>query len=286
MFGYIKTYKPEMKIREFDAYKAVYCTLCKQLRKDYGFFARFTLNFDYTFLAMIRMAANNTNVAVKKGRCPFNPLAKCNHVCCDDVSLSFSAAVAMLMVYYKLKDTCHDEGIGKRLVAYMVLPFASRWHKKAAKRYPEIELIVAKFCQEQERIEQSDTVSLDAFCHSTALALSKIFSYDIPDESLSQGLERLGYNIGKWVYLVDALDDWQEDTMKKRFNPFIRRLGEKATYEQVSEFALRQLNVCIDEACFAYDQLNLKNFNPIIRNILTLGLAEVQKNVFGKVKQK
>ena len=31
MFGYIKPYKSEMKVGEYDTFKAIYCGLCKQL---------------------------------------------------------------------------------------------------------------------------------------------------------------------------------------------------------------------------------------------------------------
>ena len=284
MFGYIKTYKPEMKIREFDAYKAVYCTLCKQLRKDYGFLARFTLNFDYTFLAMIRIAAKGTSASVKKGRCPFNPLAKCNHVCCEDDSLSYSAAVAMLMFYYKLKDTVADERGGKRFLAYILLWPASRWKKKAANKYPGVEVIIRDFCEQQTMVEQSERTGLDPFCHPTASALSQLFARQIDEQNLQKDVAAVGYNLGKWVYLVDALDDWHKDQKHGRFNPFVRRLSQDVTPNELAEFAEKQLNVCIDEACFAFERLPKRNFYPILHNILFLGLEQVQNEVIGKVK--
>lgn len=284
MFGYIKTYKPEMKICEYDGYKAVYCTLCKQLRKDYGVLARFTLNFDYTFLAMIRIAAKKTKAGLVKGRCPYKPFSKCNNICCEDDSLSFAAAVAMIMLYYKLKDTCHDEGFFKKAVARVCLIFASRWKKRAVKRYPAIEGIIADFCDEQQRLEGSDTMGLDPFAHPTAQALAQLFSYDIEDETTALYLSRIGYNVGKWVYLMDALDDFENDRKKGRFNPFLRRLGDTVSVDDMVEFASAQLNVCMDEACRAFDALALQTFQPIIKNILFLGLENVQNEIIRKVK--
>ena len=283
MFGYIKTYKPEMKIREFDAYKAVYCSLCRQLHKDYGLFARFTLNFDYTFLAMIRMAAIQSPTSVVKGRCPYNPFAKCNNVVCGDDSLSFSAAVAMMMFYYKLQDNRHDEGIGKRIISFLCLPLAALWHKKAARRYPKAEQIIAEFCHQQQLLEQTDTISLDEAAHPTADALASLFSYEIDNDSTRRILAAIGYNVGKWVYLIDALDDFKKDLEKKRFNPYASRLGKNISQSQLTDFAKHQCNVCIDEACAAYALLPKKNFSPIIENILLLGLEQVQKEIIRKV---
>lgn len=273
-----------MKIREYDAYKAVYCTLCKQLRKDYGFLARFTLNFDYTFLAMIRMAAIRSPVRVCKGHCPFNPFAKCNYVGCEDDSLSFAAAVAMLMLYYKLKDTRQDEGFFKRLPAVLCTPLASHWRKKAAKRYPALETVMQELYARQALAEQSASSGLDGFAHPTAHALSQIFSYEIENDSVHRILSAIGYNVGKWVYLIDGLDDWKKDKQRHRFNPYVCRLGESASAQEVADFAAAQLNVCMDEACLAFALLPKKNFHPILENILVLGLEQVQNEVIRKVK--
>ena len=49
-------------------------------------------------------------VQVVKGRCPYNPLAKCRNITCQNEELSYAAGVAMIMFYYKLRDTLHDEG--------------------------------------------------------------------------------------------------------------------------------------------------------------------------------
>ncbi len=284
MFGYIKTYKPELKIREFDAYKAVYCSLCKQLRKEYGLFAGFILNYDYTFLAMIRMSAHNAHLSVKKARCPFNPLIRCNNVTCKDDSLSYSAAVAVIMLYYKLKDTCKDEGYWRSVGSKLLLCFVSSWRNKAKSKFPRAEQNINEFCHKQDELERSDTQGLDAFCHPTALALANLFSYEIEDESLRSALYTTGYNVGKWVYLIDAMDDFTQDCKKNRFNPYIRRLGKTVTVDEMVTFAVGQLNICMDEACRAFDRLALKNFQPILKNILFIGLEQVQNDVIRKVK--
>ena len=40
MFGYVRPYKSEMLVREFEQYKAVYCELCRVLGREYGLLAR------------------------------------------------------------------------------------------------------------------------------------------------------------------------------------------------------------------------------------------------------
>mgnify|MGYP006393699639 FL=1 len=56
MFGYVTVYKPELKIKEFEAYKGIYCTLCKEMGKEYGLLSRFLLSYDGAFFVMYKMA--------------------------------------------------------------------------------------------------------------------------------------------------------------------------------------------------------------------------------------
>lgn len=283
MFGYIKTYKPEMKIREYDAYKAVYCTICKQLRIEYGLFARFTLNYDYTFLAMLRMGSFSSCVQVKKGRCPFQPFKKCNNVHCEDTSLSYACAVAMMMVYYKWMDTKEDEGFGKRSLAFLLTPFVKSWYKKASKRYPSLVAIMQEYSQRQHTCEANSSLMFDEYAHPTADVLGKIFSFEVNNEKQSRILYSLGYNVGKWIYLTDALDDFSDDLKKGKFNPYLLRLGNSVSRKELITFAMGQLNICMDEACKAFDLLSIRNFQPILHNILFLGMDYQSKEITGKV---
>ena len=53
MFGYIKPDIPELKMKENELYKAVYCGLCKTMGKCTGCASQLTLNYDFAFLAML-----------------------------------------------------------------------------------------------------------------------------------------------------------------------------------------------------------------------------------------
>ena len=78
MFGYIRIGKPELKVKEYDMYKAVYCSLCRELGKEYGFFTRFTLSYDFTFLALLELSLREDFCGTHRKRCVCNPLKKCN----------------------------------------------------------------------------------------------------------------------------------------------------------------------------------------------------------------
>lgn len=115
MFGYVRPFKPELKINEFDTYKGMYCGLCKQLGRDYGLLARMTLSYDFAFLAMLSMGTHGERVQFKRETCIAHPFTKRPCMCAND-DLSYVAACAMMMLYYKWKDNIADSGFSNAAV--------------------------------------------------------------------------------------------------------------------------------------------------------------------------
>lgn len=56
MTGYIKAFKPELKIKDYELYRGVYCSECRVLGKLYTPIARMLLSYDFTFLSIVRLA--------------------------------------------------------------------------------------------------------------------------------------------------------------------------------------------------------------------------------------
>ena len=80
MFGYLQIQKSELLVRESEAYKAVYCGLCRQMGKDYSVFTRFTLSYDCTFYAMLLMSLNRSCKGFKDGRCTCTIKCRCTGI--------------------------------------------------------------------------------------------------------------------------------------------------------------------------------------------------------------
>ena len=142
MFGYLRVQKSELRVREWEAYRSVYCGLCRQMGKDYSFLTRLTLSYDCTFYAILLMSLHRSCKGFDKGRCCFNPMKKCGFARCEGDAYSKAAALSVIAAFYKLQDDLSDSGFFKRLVVRLVKPFFSRWHRKAAKKYPELETVV------------------------------------------------------------------------------------------------------------------------------------------------
>ena len=291
MFGYIKPQKSELLVREYEQYKGVYCSLCKQLGKSYGILSRFTLSYDCTFLAMLMMARSERPCKMAQGRCTFNPTKKCPFCEGEYPELVFASALSVIMTYYKLRDDLKDPGLKSRLRAMLLFPLSVRAHKKAARDYPGLEQAVADAMQLQEQTEQQESPPLDACAEPTAKMLSGVFSQladqDTPEFRI---LEQFGYFLGRWVYLMDAADDIPKDLKQNAFNPFIRDYGltAESTQEQLQEAADRcnqVLNMTVSQAIAAFRLLDLGQFAPILNNIVCLGLPQMQKEFMLKMEK-
>ncbi len=269
MFGYIRAYKPEMRIKEYELYKAVYCSLCRELGKSYGLFARFTLSYDFTFLSILSMSLNDKCCSTSSKRCAFNPAKKCTYV--DDVSeLEFTAATAMIMLYYKLLDNIQDEKGVKKLSYMLLKPLFSSARKKAAAKFPETDAVVADYIDKQQKLEAELCDDLDTAAEPTAECMSKILMTLSNDANAKRCLSRVGYSIGRYIYILDAATDLEEDIKQGKYNPL---KGKNLSNEDIAF----QLNICICEAAKAYELIDIKKFKNILDNLLYLGLEETYK---------
>ena len=115
MFGYVRTDKGELKVKEYELYRGLYCSLCKALSKRYGVLSRFILSYDMTFLVLVRLCEKNISPTFKGGRCPFNPAKKCNYCTNAEEEYDFVCAAAILMFYYKVKDNIGDSRFFKKI---------------------------------------------------------------------------------------------------------------------------------------------------------------------------
>ena len=155
MFGYVRPFKGEMLVKEYDAYKGVYCQLCRALGKYYGFPMRLTLSYDCTLYAMLALNQRDADVKAEKKRCCCNPMKKCTYVCPanEDVfaeeAFHKAAALSIIMTVHKLRDTAADEDGLKAFGARVLRLFTRRAMKKASNDYPFMADAVQKMMDDQ-----------------------------------------------------------------------------------------------------------------------------------------
>ncbi|MBR5540034.1 MAG: hypothetical protein IKU56_01480 [Clostridia bacterium] len=289
MFGYVKVYQPELKMGEFEQYRGIYCSLCKALGKRYGFTAQMTLSYDMTFLAVLHMALAEECSGFHKGRCPYNPLKK--RTCCkENTALDICADAAMLLVYHKTMDSITDDRFFKRMVARLVLPIMRRNRRRAAERLPELDGEIEREMIRQQEIERAKNASVDMAADPTAQMLSALCVAAVTNEKQKRVLSRLGYCLGRWVYLMDAVDDLENDLKNESYNPIALSQGidtvDKVSIKVARESALLILNASLAECRAAYELLDIRRFDGILRNVWEWGIPVMQKQVLSGERTK
>lgn len=284
MFGYVKTDKGELKVREYELYRGLYCSLCKALSKRYGVFSRFILSYDMTFLVLVRLCEKGISPSFRGGRCPFNPTKKCNYCTNAEEEYDFVCAAAILMFYYKVKDNINDSGLFKKLFFFLVLPFAALKRKKAKRLFPSLDELVFESMKNQSETENENTNSTDKAAHYSADALGKIFSFGFSEKK--NELYRFGYFVGRWVYLIDALDDIESDIKTGAFNVFVNKYSLKSNSlpEEAKHEIKSTLNQSSAEAVAAFKSTGCSLLGEIIENILFGGMNRMAENVLKGTK--
>ena len=276
MFGYIRVYKPELKMGEYSAYNAVYCGFCRALG-SFGSILRMTLSYDFTFFSLLSLSLDEDFCGFTSCRCPAKLFSKktcvkeCEH-------LTYSARLAIMMLYFKLLDDKKDRDKFSPLKALALLYLKPRY-KKVAAALPKEAGLIENFIKEQERVEDG-AHGIDACCDPTARVLSQFFALLSKTDEQKEALSRLGYVLGRWIYLLDAADDLEKDIKKRRFNPL--KTGADMSKDQIADAkkeAEFSLNVCISEAQDAILKLKLYHFEPVLKNVIFLGLKNTQDAV-------
>ncbi|MBQ1350766.1 MAG: hypothetical protein IIY61_08900 [Ruminococcus sp.] len=280
MFGYLQVDKAELKVREWEAYKSVYCGLCRQMGRDYSFLSRLALSYDCTYYAMLLMSVHRSCTGFDSGRCRFNPLKKCGFARCTDESYSKAAALSVISVYYKLLDDIRDSGFFKRLGTRFLKLFFGHWRRKAVQKYPKIDTVVSDMLQMQFEAESADNTSCDAAAHPTAQMLAEVFALDAADDMERRVFREFGYQLGRWVYFMDAADDYFKDKKHGAFNPF-SAIEEK----ELPDFAQGILNQSLARAYDAYQLITIRDFKGILDNMILLGFPLKQNSVLAQLRE-
>ena len=284
MFGYVNIDKPELKFKDYEIYRGVYCSLCKTLGKKYSLFARFILNYDCTFLSLFILSRSKGCQGFEKGRCAFNPMKKCSYVKDSDTALSKGAALTIISSYYKLLDSIQDGSFVKKVGCTLIRPAFSVWHKKAMKEFPGYEEALREMFFDQLKGERDENTFLDMAAEPTAKMLSRVFKAEAENESEEAVFEEFGYHLGRWIYLMDAAADIDEDRKDKNFNPFLLKFSTEDSVD------INEIDGVISQSYYrltkAYELIDIKRFKDILDNIIYRGLAVKQRKILYSGEEK
>ena len=294
MLGYIKPEKPELKIKEFEIYSGYYCGICKSIAKRYGQLPRLALNYDSVFLAILTAGIDQAADQTAFERCIVHPMKK-RTIIYNSPEIDYAADILLLLAYYKLKDDYQDERSKKAAIGSALMQGTL---KKLMKTVPEKCSYVEARLKELSRLEGENCASIDRSAEPFAKLMEEVFDYSgwnnrQNTDELSQIFRRIGYHLGKWIYLIDAYDDIEENLKKKSFNPLILQFEFDLKKESVSQFKERirdrveqNLVLYLAEIAKSCSQLKFEKNKGLIENILYFGLMRKTEEITKKGTEK
>lgn len=277
MFGYVKPRHADLRVREYDFYRAAYCGVCRRMKKLTGAISTCSLSYDFVFLALCRLPLTDGRVSCKKCKCVAHP-CKGKNALGDNAALDDTAKLAAVLSYEKIADDARDERGGKRLLAKCALPFFRRALRRAG--LPELSAKVRELLTGLSLLEKEKAPSIDAPADVFGKVLGAVFSEGIAQE-LAGVYYDVGYHLGRFIYAIDALEDEKDDRRQKRYNPFVLLYPEGMTEEDVT-IAKTGLYLTLDLLGKAIEKIPFQNADAvkeIVYNTVYLGLPDRLENV-------
>ncbi len=284
MLGYIEPEKSQLRLWEYEQYRAAYCGLCRSMGRHTGSLSRLTLNYDYVFLAMIRTGLLGIKPDIVPSRCAVHPTKK-RAISKDDKALEYCAEIAAILAYHKLRDDVADSRGAKKLFArLLVLP--TRSFAKKCSDIKDCANKTAEYLKELSALEKQTDVTCDMLAEVFGKLLGEIFAFGLEDEKAKRIAFEIGRHTGRYIYIADALDDYEKDVKSKEFNPFVCMYGTGGLLSErgiVKNSILLELK-SLETAISLIDFSNAPGYGNVVYNIIYLGMPDKIDKIFDRIK--
>lgn len=261
MFGYIIINKEEMKFKEFDIYHSYYCGLCQKLKERYGKAGQMSLSYDMTFLLMLLTGLYEPETKVDMCRCVAHPFEK--HVTRINPLTDYIADMNVLFTCYKCYDDWEDE---KKLSGLIYGKLLEGKSGKLKELYAEKLRSVTAAMKDISDAEKDGDKDIDTMAGLFGRVMADIVV--CRQDEWSDILSRFGFYLGKFIYLMDAYEDIEEDIRKGTYNPLKQKYGEPDFEEDCRTILMMMMSEC----CREFELLPIIENVEILRNILYSGV--------------
>ena len=283
MFGYVNVYKPELKMKDYDKYKAYYCGLCKKLQKEYGLTGTITLSYDITFLVILLTSVYNARDTKEKRLCSVNPMKK-KDVIINEVT-QYAADMNIVLTYYKLMDDWQDDKSKKALVG---LRLFRKQFLKVRDQYPDKCKAIVRQLKKLSCCEKNKVKDIDLVAGTFGDLMAVLF--DFKQDEWNASIKKMAFYLGKFVYLIDAHEDMADDRRTGSYNilnllfddfsvkyknKFINKLSDDELTKNINKIFEKRcedlLTTMMSECADEFEKLPCSR-DEILKNIIYVGV--------------
>ncbi|MBQ7416389.1 MAG: hypothetical protein IJW14_05090 [Oscillospiraceae bacterium] len=265
MFGFVTANSAELSKEQKRRYSAVYCGICRCIRSQHTNTARLTLRYDMAFLALLLMSLYEPEEISGGRACALHPIKPRPWV--DNEYIRYAADMNVALAYYQCLDDWRDDG---SQAAHLMANHLKKQMSRLTEQYP-------RQCDAMEggiaRLAELENAGCDnpdepANCFGQLMAQLMVYRQDLWEPYLQQ----MGFSLGRFIYLADAVADFDRDKRKGRYNPL--REEDRSRWD---EYLVLAMGRCTEN----YEKLPLVQDKALLDNILYSG---VWTN-FGKKKR-
>ena len=276
MFGYIR-YTPCGHTKdENDHYKGYYCGLCKSLRSAYGPAAGILLSYDTAFLAILLDGVSSGPIRKSRESCLLHPFKKRPVIRSDAVR--YAAAVTLLLSYHKMADNRRDGSFLWSLPLLALSPLRRRALRELSPRGFSAD----KAFSTLSLLEETPGFTPEERASAFGTILGEITaSYHGAHHPGHAFLFQAGFHLGRWIYYIDALDDYETDIKTKNYNP-LPLLFPGAGREKIKA----HMTIALQSELFALSsslgQVSLSRNRTLVETLVYQGLNMMTVRILGK----
>ena len=288
MFGYIRPLREELLIREFNYYRSIYCGICKTIGREYGQIPRLGITYDLAFYALFIMCFSPSEGEIEREHCIVHPVTK-RPIMSEHEILELAADLTVMLAYFKGQDDRQDQ---KKLQGASIQMVYRRAFRKASHKHPQLAQFISDKLAELNAIEkQSYTLPEELSTPMVATVfgdlMGELVVYAIYDFLKLEGLfdlrtvfQRFGQNIGAWIYLIDAIDDYPRDRSKGESNYYVAVAKDFEQALQLADFDLQNIEKTLDRIAAL---LPYRVNGSIVHNFICGGLPDMRAKVLSKL---
>lgn len=263
MFGYININQKELSEESKKIYQAYYCGLCQKLKTNCGTKGQMLLSYDLTFLIVLLTGLYELENTETEFTCPLHPTKK--RMAYINEATEYAADMNLILAYQNLLDDWKDE---KSYTKKAFVKILDKDYTRIVSKYPRQVRALEEFMRKTAEAEKNKETNLDLVAGLTGEMLGEIMCWR--EDEWQEEMRTLGFYMGKFIYLMDAYEDYEADQKKNCYNPLVYM--EKENDQEFDTFCKLLLTSMMSECAKSFERLPILLHADILRNILYSGV--------------
>lgn len=261
MFGYVTADQSCLTQEQFQRYRAVYCGLCRSIGQRHGQAARMCLTYDMTFLSLLLDSLEEPEQRTGKRPCIAHPCTSTDWR--QSKWSDYCADMNVALAYHNCLDDWADD---RDLVKYGYALALKGAYRRIQRQWPRQCDLMERSLRELSELERAKSPDLDGAAACFGRLMAALLT---PDERsfFREALAMVGDRLGRFIYVMDAVLDLEEDRKKGHYNPV-------AAFQEVHGplNARPVLEMLMGDCTMAFETLPLEQDLDLLRNILYSGV--------------